>query len=343
MILQSIVGQYITRAIPVSSQSIMDACRLSVRGATIRNEVVRLEQEGYVTRPHTSAGSIPLDKGYRHYVESLGDIELPLAEQRLVSHLFHQVEQELDKWLNLAATLMARMVHNAAIVTTPKPEACKLKHLELVSLQDSVVLFILVLSGAKVRQQLITFDHIIPQSELSGIAAKLSAAYSGLTVSQILAKGTGLSITEQQMTDCLVTLMNVEDTQDYEEPYFDGWHFMLNQPEFAYNQRMQALMELVEQHKLMRNIIPMELASGKVRVIIGKENRTEAIHDYSIVISHYGLPEESIGTIGVIGPTRMPYARAITTVRYLSSVLSELVAKLYGKELHAEPDWHSTN
>ncbi|MFC1864373.1 heat-inducible transcriptional repressor HrcA [Chloroflexota bacterium] len=337
-ILKSIVGQYITKAIPVSSQSITNECDLGVSAATIRNEMAYLEQEGYITRHHHSAGSIPSDKGYRHYVESLGDIRLPLSEQRLVSHLFHQVERELDEWLNLAATLIAQMVQNAAVVTMPKPEACQFKHLELVSLQDSMALLILVLNGAKVRQQLITFDQAVSQPELTVIANKLSAAYSGLTGSQILAKGTRLSSTEQKTTDCLVKVMEAEDDQKYEKNYLDGLHFMLNQPEFAHNQRMLALMELVEQRNLVKNIIPRELTSEGVQVIIGKENKTESIHDYSVVLIQYGLPEEAIGTIGVIGPTRMPYARTIATVGYLSWVLSGLAANLYEREIPPNPN-----
>lgn len=341
-ILKSIVGQYITKAVPVPSQSITYDCELGVSAATIRNEMAYLEQEGYITRSHHSAGSIPSDKGYRCYVESLGDIKLPLAEQRLISHLFHQVEKELNEWLNLAATLIAQMVQNAAVVTMTKPEACQFKRLELVSLQDSMALVILVLSGANVRQQLITFDQIISQAELTAIANKLSAAYSGLTSSQILTKGTELSPTEQQMTDCLVKVMETEDNQEYEELYLDGLHFILNQPEFTRSQRMLSLLELVEQRNLLRSIIPPKLTSEGVQVIIGKENKTEAIHDYSVVISQYGLPKEAVGTIGVIGPTRMPYARTIATVGYLSSVLSGLAAKLYGRETPAEPNLNAT-
>jgi len=311
---------------------------LRVSAATIRNEMANLEQEGYIARPHPSAGSIPLDKGYRCYVESLGDIRLPLAEQRLISHLFHQVEQELEEWLNLAATLIAQMVQNAAVVTMPKPEACRFKHLELVSLQDSLMLVVLVLSGAKVRQQLMTFDQIISQPQLTAIANKLSTAYSGLTGSQISAKGTGLSSTEQQITDCLAKVMEAEDSQEYEKQYLDGLHFMLNQPEFAHSQRMLTLMELVEQRSLLRSIVPPKLTSNRVQVIIGKENKSEAIHDYSVVISKYGLPEEAVGTIGVIGPTRMPYARTIATVEYLSSVMNGLMAKLYGRKIPIEPN-----
>ncbi len=331
-ILKSIVGQYIARATPVPSQSIINDYELGVSAATIRNEMARLEQEGYISRRHPSAGSIPSDKGYRYYVESLNSIELPVAEQRLISHLFHQVERELEEWLSLAASLIGQLVQNVAVITIPKPVDCRLKHVELVTLQDSLALIVLVLGGARVKQQLITFDQVISQPGLTAMANKLNAAYSGLTSPQILAKGVRLSPTEQQLTDCLVKIMQAEDEQEYEEPYLNGWHFMLNQPEFADAGRLQTLMELVEHRKLLRVIIPQGLNSQGVQIIIGKENKAEVIHNYSVVISQYGLPEEAAGTIGVVGPTRMPYARTIAAVGYLSSVLSRLVAELYGKQ-----------
>jgi len=176
-ILNSIVNQYIVKAVPVPSQNIKDDYELGVSSATVRNEMARLEQEGYITRPHPSAGSIPSDKGYRYYVESLSDIQLPLAEQRLISHLFHQVEErQMEEWLRLAATLMARLAQNLAVVTMPKPISCHFKYLELVALQNSLALIVLVLHGTKLRQQLVTFDQVMSQAGLTAIANKLNAA-----------------------------------------------------------------------------------------------------------------------------------------------------------------------
>ncbi|HEY55027.1 MAG TPA: heat-inducible transcription repressor HrcA [Dehalococcoidia bacterium] len=330
-ILKSIVGQYIARAVPVPSQSIINDYELAVSPATIRNEMARLEQEGYIIRPHPSAGSIPSDKGYRYYVETLSDIELPLAEQLLISHQFHQVERELEEWLSLAATLTAQLVQNVAIVTMPKTANCQLKHLELVALRDSLALVVLVLHGARLRQQLITFDQAISQPKLTAMANKLSAAYSGLTRAKISARKLKLSPAEKQVTDCLLKIMQAEDEQEYEHTSLDGLHFTLNQPEFRQGQRGQILMELVDGRSLMRIIAPEGFASSEVQVIIGKENKTAAIQDYSVVISRYGLAGEAAGILSVVGPTRMPYGRTISTVGYLSSVLSQLVAELYGE------------
>ncbi len=342
-ILKSIVGQYITRAIPVPSQSVLSDYALGVSPATVRNEMAHLEQEGYIIRRHPSAGSIPSDKGYRYYVESLSNINLPLAEQRLISHLFHQVEEELEKWLNLASTVTAQLAQNVAVVTIPKPADCQFKYLELVALQDSLVLVVLILQGARVKQQLITFDKTISQPELTAMAIKLNAAYAGLTSSQISAKDISLSPAEQKLTDCLLKIMQAEDEIEHDEPYLSGWHFMLRQPEFARSHMMLDLMEIVEQRKLLRIITPQEISGYGVQVVIGAENMAEAFRNYSVVISRYGLPGEAVGIIGVIGPTRMPYARTISAVGYLSAVLSRLVAELYGRETPANPDLNTTN
>lgn len=335
-VLKSIVEQYTTRAVPVASQTIYHDNNPGISPATIRNEMAHLEEEGYITRRHPSAGSIPSDKGYRYYVESLTDIRLPIPEQCLISHLFHQVEAELAEWLSLAATVIAKLAQNLAIVTMPKPVDRQFKHLELVALQDSLALAILILRGARVSQQLITFDQAISQPGLTAIANKLNEAYSGLSSQQILAKDVGLSAAEQQVTDCLLKLMEAEGETGYEESCLDGLHFMLGQPEFAHSQRMLALMELAEHRNLLKIITPQCLPSRGVRVIIGKENKAEVIQDYSVVIGRYGLPEEALGTIGVVGPTRMPYAHTISVVSYLSTVLSRLMVKLYGRETPAE-------
>ena len=331
VILKSIVGQYIVRATPVASQSVTTDCKLGVCPATIRNEMVLLEDDEYINRPYASSGSIPLDKGYRYYVDSLSDIDLPSVEQRLINHQFHQVEREFEKWLSLAATIIAKFSQNMAVVTKPKPVDSQFKHAEFLSLEESLVLVVLVLQGARVKQQLITFDEMVTQAELTETANKLNDVYAGLTQQQILTKSRRFSYREQQLTNCLLEMMQAEDKQEYDEPYLDGWHFMLNQPEFADSHRVLSLMELVENRNLVKQITPSQSSEQGVRVVIGNENESEFIQEYSVVTSHYGLPKKAIGTVAVIGPTRMPYARAISTVNYLSSVLSTLITELYGR------------
>jgi heat-inducible transcriptional repressor len=331
-ILKSIVEQYIVRQAPVPSQGVLAHCGLGVSPATVRNEMARLEEEGYITRPHPSAGGVPSDKGYRYYVESLSGLELPLAEQRLITHLFHQVETEIDEWLRLAAAIIVRMAQNVAVVTGPKPLGCRFKRLELVALQETLALVVLVLYGARIRQQLIAFDQALTQAELSATVTRLNDTFSDLTRPQIQAKAINLSPVEKQIADDVLKMMQAEDEQQYDEPYLDGLHLIVDQPEFAHAHRLQGLMQAVEHRNLLRAIIPPQLHAQEVMVVIGKENEAEAIHDCSVVISQYGLRDEVIGAVGVVGPTRMPYARAIPVVSYLSLVLSQLVAELYGRK-----------
>lgn len=332
IVLKSIVAQYIERAVPVSSQGILDFTGLGVSSATIRNDMMELEHEGYILRPHTSAGAVPSDNGYRYYVESLKRVSLPSAEQFLIGHLFHQVEWKLEEWLRLTVSLIARLVHNVAVATMPKPVDCWLKHIELVALQDSLALVIMVLHGVKVRQELINFDETMSQFELTKIANKLNAVYADLTKAQIEAKDVYLSPPEQRVTGALLQMMKAEDVQKYAEPYFDGWQYMLDQPEFAQSRHVMALMELAEGRRLLEAIIPRRVSDRGLQVIIGKENPEKVFQNYSVVINQYGLQGKALGTVSIIGPTRMPYARTIATLEYLSSVLDRLVAELYGEK-----------
>lgn len=335
IILKAIIEQYITKAKPVSSQSLLNDYDLEVSSATIRNEMAFLEEAGFITHPHTSSGKVPGEMGYRHYVESIGDVQLPIDERLQISHIFHQAEKEIEEWVNIAAGLVAQMVKNAVIVTVPRVNsgACRMKHVELVGLTDTMTLIVLVLEGAKVKEQLVNFDTKVTQAELSAMAIRMNTGYSGLNAGQIVAKDEKYDGIEARVNDLLVRLMEAEDKAEFEEPYLDGLHFTLNQPEFARDHRIaSALIELIEQRKLISCIASQTPGTERVRVIIGKENKTEAMHDLSIVLANYGVPEEATGLIGVIGPIRMPYARTIATVDYLVSVLSQLVARLYGKE-----------
>jgi heat-inducible transcriptional repressor len=332
-ILKVITGEYIARTTSVASEYITRNYGLGISSATIRNEMAQLEEEGYVTRPHPSAGCIPTDKGYRYYVESLEwDKGLPLAEQRLLQRLFQEAERDMEEWLKLATKLLAYLVRNIALVTLPKASECHFKRLEMVELQEFVVLLILILREAKLKQKFLPFEQAIAQEELNAITNKLNATYFGLTRSEISAKARGLSPQEERVTEALLGLMQVEDEHEYEKPYLDGLRHMLSQPEFAQSDRMISLMELLEERSLLKAIVPQGLSQEGLRVIIGEENKEEAMHGCSVVIAEYGIPGEISGAIGVVGPTRMRYGHTISSVHCLSSLLSGMMSQLYGRE-----------
>ena len=327
-ILRIIVEDYVSGTMPVASKSITDKHGLKVSPATIRNDMAHLEQEGYIARPHHSAGSIPTAKAYRYYVESIvKDIELPLAEQYMMYKLLQEAKEEIEEWLKLAAALLARFVHNIAIITYPKATQCRLKHLDLVALQDFIALLVIVLYEAKVRQQILSFNERITQDELTKLANKLTSAYAGMGSSEILANTSELSFEEERVTGCLIDMMATEDKLEYGRPYIEGLRLMLDQPEFADSPRTLKILEVLEKEDWLRNVICQELGKGKVKIIIGEENPEVALQDLSVVIGQYGIPDKASGVIGVLGPKRMDYARAISSLNCLSTLLSESITE----------------
>ncbi len=330
-ILRIIIEEYIDSAAPVASESIARSYALRVSPATIRNDIARLEEEGYILRPHTSAGAVPSDRAYRYYVESLiQETELSEEEQKAIRRFFQEVEREIEEWVRLGAVLLARKLKNVAVVTLPQAKECHLRHLELVALQEFLALLILVLRETKPKRQLLTLDQKISQDELTTVVNKLNLFYSGLTSSQIHSRKGNLSPLEEEVTEAVVRVMEGEDERQYEELYLNGLRHLMSQPEFAQTNKALEILELLEEKSALGAIISSLRGSEDVRVTIGGENRERALRGCSLVVSNYGVPAEARGAIGVIGPTRMPYGRVIPTVRYLSALLSEMMSELYG-------------
>ena len=327
-VLKAIIEDYITRAAPVSSNTIVQEYGLGVSTATIRNDTAYLEQEGYVVHPHHSAGSVPTDKAYRYYVELIGEeIELPHVEQYLIHQVSQEAKEELEQWLKTLAALLARLVHNLVVITTPKAVRCRFKHLDLVALQDFMALLIVVLCETKVRRQVLSFNRMFSQDELTKLANKLTSIYGGMTSSEILAKKEGLPLEEMQLSESLGEIMAAEDKLAYGEPYLEGLRLLLSQPEFTNSPRVLGILEVLEGEDWLRSIFYREPHKGGVRVVIGEENPEPALQDLSLIASEYGLLDKAGGIVGVIGPKRMDYAKAISSLNCLSSLLSNSVAE----------------
>ncbi len=331
-ILKTIIESYVSDAVPVPSQNITHKYGLKVSSATIRNEMARLKKEGYIIQPHTSAGSIPSDKGYRYYVETLNRIRLPVSQQLMISHLFHQVETRLEEWVKLTATILAHLSQNMAIVATAKSNRSIFKHVELVSLQETTALIVLVLQGARLRQQLITFTEPVTQNQLKDISNKLNTEFEDLSTEQIQEKELFLTPLEERIVNDLASIMTGEDHVEFEGLYLEGLQCMFSQPEFTDPQRNRALFSLSEHKDILKVILPHGLSEPGVHTIIGVENEAETIQRCSVVISQYGIPGEAVGCLAVVGPTRMSYALNIASVNYMAEVLTSLISRLYGRE-----------
>ncbi len=323
-VLRLIVEDYITGATPVASRAIVEKYGLPVSPATIRNDTAYLEREGYIIHPHHSAGSVPTDKAYRYYVESLGEgVELPSVEEHLTGYILQEAREGLDQWLKMMAALLAGLVRNLVVITSPKPVQCRIKHLDLVALQDVMALLIVVLYEAKVTRQVLSFGRRVSQDELTRLANKLTATHAGLTGSEILAKTEGLSPEERQVSECVADVIADEEKLEYGEPYLEGLRLLLSQPEFTSSPSMLRIMEVLEGEDWLKSIFCHEFKRGEVKVVIGEENTEPALQDLSLITSQYGRPDRASGVVGVIGPKRMDYARTISSLNYLSSLLSD--------------------
>ena len=329
-ILQLIIQEYVDCAVPVGSETLVRKCGLRVSPATIRHEMVSLEDEGYLMQPHTSAGRIPSDKGYRYYVESLmEEEELPNEIQRTIRHQFYQVSGSLEEWAKLAAAVIARWAGNLALVTAPHAPRARLRWLELVEMRPGVVLLVAVLRDGRVHQQTIAVTDELSQEELTLIAQRLSGLLAGLSAAQAQREPANLPPFEEEVRQAVVRILEAEDASSYAPAYLEGLRTMLSQPEFAQPATMLGFLELLDEQSLPRLIPFHRAAPGGVAVIIGQENPQDAMRQCSLVVARYGQPAGVAGALGVLGPTRLSYDRATSIVRYMRALLGELLSAYY--------------
>jgi heat-inducible transcriptional repressor len=320
-----VVREYVESAQPVGSETLVRRRGLNVSSATIRNELAALEELGYLMHPHTSAGRVPTEKGYRYFVETLmEEFELPPVEQRMIRHQFHQVTLDVDQWMRLAAAVLARASRNTALVTAPLSTSCRFKHLQLVSINEQVALLVLVLQDGALAQP-------IAQEELMRASNRLNDHLAGLNLDQIRALALSLSAFENDVLRIVANLMRQIDERSTHDVYRDGIMDILRQPEFSAIDRMQALLEMLEQRTVLEGMLSDFAPERGVQVIIGGESQRDEMSDYSMVLTRYGLPGEAGGIVGVLGPLRMHYARTIGVVRYVSSLLDDLMGRMYGR------------
>ncbi len=330
LILGLVVREYISSAQPVGSKTVQEY-GLGVSSATIRNEMAQLEELGYLTHPHTSAGRVPTEQGYRYFVERLmSESQLPLNEQRLIRHQFHQVGVDLEQWMRLAASVLARTARSAAVVTSVKMEQSHLKHLELIAIHETMVLLIVVLEGGVVRQQMLSLDEAMNQDTLSQITNRLNDLCVGASVQRVVASRNQVGAFEQQVLNVVARVMRQVDKQADLHLYRDGLVHILHQPEFHVPESARNVIQLFEERTLLEDLLTEMLEVGGMQVIIGGEGRWNELRECSLVVSPYGVSGEVTGALGVMGPMRMPYNRAISVVRYVAGLMSDLFRELYG-------------
>lgn len=327
-----IVRDYINTAVPVASETVTSRYGLGVSPATVRNEMARLEAEGYIIQPHTSAGRVPSDKGYRYYIESLMELEeLSEEAKNTIRHQFHQSARDLDDWLQLAASVLAQAVHNLAVAILPPVTIPRLRHMHLVAVQDFVALLIVLLQTGRLCQQLLTLKVPATQEELDAVANKFNSLLRGLSVQELRRTlPAELSPLEEGIVVEVLNLMREEEAARYARAYLDGLRLVLSQPEFSRSSKVLEVLETLEEHNLPQFIPFQHIEPEQVVILIGSENPQKALREWSIVVTRYGTSSYLSGGLAVLGPTRMHYDRAITMVRYIASIMDELLVAYYG-------------
>jgi len=278
---------------------------------------------------------VPTVRGYRYFVEQLmEEVELSLPERRTILHQFHQIRLNLDQWMTLTAAVLAHTARSASLVTPPHASSARFRHLELISINDAACLMILVLQDSSIHQEVLVMAGPIEQDHLSQTSNKLNDLLRNRSVHEIQ-ESTNPGITdlrgfERCVLERVLEVMRNADRTSIAEIYRDGLIHVFCQPEFEDPDRLRQLLEILEQRSLLQSILARMLNANGVQIIIGGEGAYEEIEDVSLVLSPYGVRGRASGVLGLLGPTRMAYGRAISTVRYVAQLMDELISDIYG-------------
>lgn len=325
-----IIRDYIESAKPTSSQRLVSQFHLDLSPATIRNEMAALTEMGYLRQPHTSAGRVPTEEGYRYFVsQMMPNAELPEAVQHTISHQFHQSRADMDQWMTLAASILAHQSQGVSVITAPHADQSRFKHVELISTQGRQVLMVLVLVGGEVSQQILTLAEPVTQERLSQTATRLNALLAGLAVDTIASLPTPSDPLDQDILTLIVQDVRRTSESGSGEIYTDGLTNVLAEPEFAESDEARRALKIFEERSTLRDLLARTTTNtniGGLQVLIGGEGEWEELRQCSMVIARYGVPGMATGTLGVLGPMRMSYTKTIPTVRYVAGLLSDLVS-----------------
>lgn len=326
-ILQAIIMNYLETAEPVGSRTISRRFPMGISSATIRNEMSDLEELGLIEQPHTSAGRIPSSKGYRLYVDQLMERNQMSREQaNVLKGILKEKTMQLDSMLREIGDLLAALTKYTAIVTMPQLRRTKLKHIQLIPLDEKSVILVLVTDGNIVRNHVIPLKRPILASDLYHLSDVLNENLAGLAVSEmslpLIQRIKKESRVEPDMMESLLSAIN--DTMQYADDvdvFTAGTTNILNFPEFSDISRARALMEFFQQKDQMLHLLgegSKEAAPGELQIRIGSENQMEQLQDCSIVTATYHYNNRSIGSISVVGPMRMDYNKVVSALEYLT-------------------------
>ncbi|MGB2601785.1 MAG: heat-inducible transcriptional repressor HrcA [Candidatus Omnitrophota bacterium] len=332
-VLAHIVHEYVSTALPVSSMAVARKMGGSLSSATIRNIMAELEEEGYIEQPHTSAGRVPTQRGYRCYVDIVRDrIHSEKKEAERLAAEYDRRINTIKEVIRKTSYLISRELHSAGVAMWPSIEYLYLKHFELVKVKAETVLAVLVTVTNDVKNYIIKLDRELGKTELEKISNYINSNYEMEPISAIyddlkhVAEGKRENV-DKEAFRAVKTALNVIDTIVEEniedEIYWEGLNYFMDEPEFQDINITRNMLKVFSDKRGLISMMRGELPYEGLRVYIGKENQSRMLKDCSVVTCGYSLRGRTVGRIGVIGPTRMDYDHALRTVSCLSHLISE--------------------
>jgi heat-inducible transcriptional repressor len=329
-VLRAIVAEYVSNNEPVASKSIVDRHNLGVSSATIRNDMASLEEDGYITQPHTSAGRIPTDKGYRLFVDRLTEVKPLSAAERRAIHSFLAGAIDLDDVLRRSVRLLAQLTRQVAVVQYPTLTRSTVRHIELVKITPARVMMVLITDTGRVDQRMVDLGDVVTDDTVSRLRTMLNNRLSGHRLTDAAADVASLlEESPSELRDAMTRLSTVLVESLVEHPeerlVLGGTaNLTLNAADFPGS--LQLILEALEEQVVVLKLLAAARVPGTVTVRIGEENEAEEMRSTSVVSVGYGSRDMLFGGMGVVGPTRMDYPGTIAAVRAVANYVGEILS-----------------
>ena len=332
-ILRYIIQQFVLTASPVGSRNITRKYELGISPATVRNIMSDLEDSGYIDHPHTSAGRIPTDKGYRTYVDLLMNPErIGKAEIGFINKSFEKIVTDTDELLTLTSKLLSSITRQLAAVTYPKVDSGSLEKIQLVSLSSTRILVVVSIKSGLVKTITLEQNLELKAEQLESVQRLLNERLAGLSLKEIREtfKDRFKDVPADHNSVIRLFIDSADkifkDIKNTNKLVITGAKDVIKQPEFEMPEKFQSVIELMEDQDVIIHILERSGESGgdQVYISIGSENEEEKLHDYSLISKEYKIGNVS-GTLGIIGPKRMEYSKVVAIVDYVSKILSEIL------------------
>lgn len=322
-ILRAVIEEYIDTAQPVGSSAVVAAADVRVSPATVRNDMAVLESDGYLSQPHTSAGRIPTEKGYRHFVDHLDSTELSGVERREVAAFFDEVRGEIESVMRDTAGLLTNLTDYAAVIVDDSNEAVDVRSFQLVGLSDLVVLAVIVLANGQVNKYTIELDRKVTGAQLNEAQTLLRERYENRPLTEpVPAAPSGRKPVDDLASTVAVAV--AETSQESGRVYVDGASRVVNA--FQAVESVGRVLTILEQQLVVVSLLADVVDRG-LTVAIGSETGVAPLAECSLVVSPYEIGGEHAGSIAVLGPTRMNYSQALSAVAAVSHQLGNRLSE----------------